>query len=93
MKYVYTAVFTAVDDGYSVCIPDLPGCITAEIDASDAITMIEDAGAMWLWDAENNAEPFLHPHRLNKSTLRRGRSKLWCCWIPMRTAAPMTTAL
>lgn len=34
MKYVYTAVFTAVDDGYSVCIPDLPGCITGGNDAA-----------------------------------------------------------
>ncbi len=75
MKYVYTAVFTAVDDGYSVCIPDLPGCITGGIDAADAITMIEDAGAMWLWDAENNAEAIPAPTPFEQVDVAQGQIK------------------
>ena len=57
MKYVYTAVFTPVDrSGYTVSVPDLPGCITDGVDLNEALEMILDAGAMWLWDAENNDE-------------------------------------
>jgi len=56
MKYVYTAIFTPVEDGYSVCIPDLPGCITGGQGMAEAIQMADDAGCMWLWDAENNKE-------------------------------------
>lgn len=57
MKYVYTAVFTATDDGYSVSVPDLPGCITGGADIAEALSMVDDAAAMWLWDAENKGEP------------------------------------
>ena len=57
MKYVYTAVFTPVDEGgFSVAIPDLLGCITGGADLAEALEMVEDAGAMWLWDAENSKE-------------------------------------
>ncbi len=56
MKYVYTAVFTDTGEGYSVAIPDLPGCITGGDNLADAMTMVADAGAMWLWDAENKNE-------------------------------------
>lgn len=57
MKYVYTAVFTPVDDGMCVSVPDLPGCMTGGSDLADALAMIEDAACMWLWDAENKNEP------------------------------------
>ena len=57
MKYVYTAVFTDTGDGYSVSVPDLPGCITGGADIAEALSMVEDAAAMWLWDAENRQEP------------------------------------
>lgn len=75
MKYVYTAVFTAVDDGYSVCIPDLPGCITGGNDAADAIAMVEDAGAMWLWDAENKAENIPMPTPIEQVAVEQGQIK------------------
>ena len=57
MKYVYTAVFTPVDGGgYTVSVPDLPGCITDGVNLIEALEMIRDAGTMWLWDAEENNE-------------------------------------
>ncbi len=57
MKYVYTAVFTKLDDGgYSVSVPDLAGCITGGDNLTKAIEMLEDAAAMWLWDSEINKE-------------------------------------
>ena len=56
MKYVYPAVFTPLDDGYDVHVPDLPGCRTCGDTLVDAIEMAEDAVSMWLWDAENEKE-------------------------------------
>ena len=59
MKYAYGAIFTPLEEGgYDVKVPDLPGCRTCGDDLADAIFMAaEDAVAMWLWDAENKAEP------------------------------------
>lgn len=57
MKYVYPAIFTPLENGeFDVKVPDLPGCRTCGKDLAEAIFMAEDAVAMWLWDAENNAE-------------------------------------
>ena len=57
MKYVYPAIFTPLDDdGFDVCIPDLPFVRTCGADLTEAIEMAEDAAAMWLWDAENKNE-------------------------------------
>jgi len=75
MKYVYTAIFIPVEDGYSACIPDLPGCITGGKDVADAIAMIEDAGAMWLWDAENKAETIPAPTAIEKVDVEPGQIK------------------
>lgn len=57
MKYVYGAVLTPVEEGFSVQVPDLPGCITGGDSLCDALEMAKDAAEMWLWDAENKKEP------------------------------------
>ena len=75
MKYVYSAVFTQVDDGYSVELPDLPGCITGADTMADALAMIEDAGAMWLWDAENHSEEIPAPTPLEDVETGKGQVK------------------
>ena len=45
MKYIYTALFTPIEDGsgYYAKVPDLPGCITTGNSLSDAIDQITDA--------------------------------------------------
>lgn len=75
MKYVYSAVFTQVDDGYSVELPDLPGCITGADTMADALAMIEDAGAMWLWDAENHGEGIPAPTPIEDIRTEEGQVK------------------
>ncbi len=52
MKYVYPAVFTPLEDGYDVYVPDLPGCRTCGDSLAEAIEMAEDAVSLWLWDTE-----------------------------------------
>ncbi len=57
MKYVYPAILYPDDGKVGVTVPDLPGCHTYGDDRADALLMAKDAVEMWLWDAENNAEP------------------------------------
>ena len=50
MKLVYPALFTPWDDGhgYTVEVPDLPGCVTEGADLAAAIAAAEDAASGWL---------------------------------------------
>ncbi len=55
MRYLYTAVFTPIEDGsgFYARVPDLPGCITTGRDLPDAIAQITDAASGWLVVAED----------------------------------------
>lgn len=58
MKCVFPAVFTEEPEGgYSVLVPDLPGCVSCGDTLADAMRMGRDAMAMWLCDAEDKDEP------------------------------------
>ena len=50
MKLVYPAVFTPCieKEGYTVEVPDLPGCVTEGKDLVDAIEMEVDAASGWV---------------------------------------------
>lgn len=50
MKLVYPAVFTPFEDltGYTVEVPDLPGCVTEGRCLSEAIEMGIDAASGWI---------------------------------------------
>lgn len=57
MKYIYPVVFRKVKDGfYAVSVPDLPGCFTQGKDLQEAYDMAQDAIALWICDAEDEAE-------------------------------------
>lgn len=48
-KLVYPAIFTPDEEGgYTVEIPDLPGCVTEGEDIVDSIAMAEDAASGWI---------------------------------------------
>ena len=55
-KYVYPAVFTPEDTGYSVFFPDLDGCYTCGDDLQDAIMMAEDVLAYVLYDMDKEGK-------------------------------------
>lgn len=63
MQYIYTALFTPIEDGsgYYAKVPDLPGCITTGNSLSDAIDQITDAMAGWLVVAEDEGEEIAPP--------------------------------
>jgi predicted RNase H-like HicB family nuclease len=58
MYYVYSAVFTKTEDGYTVEIPDVPGCVTDGETLEEATRMIKDAFGGCLCSLEDHGE---HP--------------------------------
>ncbi|MDY3869254.1 MAG: type II toxin-antitoxin system HicB family antitoxin [Pyramidobacter sp.] len=53
MKLTYPALFypcAELSGGYTVEVPDLPGCVTQGSDLADAIFMAEDAASGWILD-------------------------------------------
>lgn len=52
MKLVYPAIFRPCEgrEGYTVTVPDLPGCVTEGGTLADAILMAEDAASGWVLD-------------------------------------------
>lgn len=63
MKYIYTALFTPIEDGsgYYAKVPDLPGCITTGNSLADAIDQITDAMNAWLVVAEDEGNEIAPP--------------------------------
>ena len=74
MKYIYTALFTPIEDGsgYYAKVPDLPGCITTGNSLSDAIDQITDAMSAWLVVAEYECEPIDPPSPQEKLSVDAG---------------------
>lgn len=74
MKYIYTALFTPIEDGsgYYAKVPDLPGCITTGKNLSDAIDQITDAMSAWLVVAEDEGEPIVPPSPQEKLSVGAG---------------------
>ena len=53
MKLTYPACFTPCEEligGFTVVVPDLPGCVTQGNDIADAIIMATDAASGWVLD-------------------------------------------
>lgn len=61
MKLIYPAIFTPCieKEGYTVVVPDLPGCVTEGDTLIDAINMGIDAASGWVLNEleEGNAVP------------------------------------
>jgi predicted RNase H-like HicB family nuclease len=76
MRYIYTAVFTPIENGigYYAKVPDLPGCITTGSSLSDAIDQITDAASGWLVVAEDESLPISAPTAQNNIAIAPGDS-------------------
>lgn len=58
MKTVYVAILTPREEGgFSIRVPDLPGCVTSGSDLADALAMASDAMNLWLCAAEDCGDP------------------------------------
>ena len=63
-KYVYPAIFTQEETGFSVWFPDLEGCYTCGDDLN-AIVMAEDVLAYVLYDYEREGKEIPKPSARN----------------------------
>lgn len=59
MKFVYPAVLEPWENrsGFTVTIPDLPGCVTEGDTLADAISMAQDAASGWILDELEDGKP------------------------------------
>jgi predicted RNase H-like HicB family nuclease len=70
MKYIYPVVFTHSENAVEVEAPDLPGVFTFGDDMADALSMAQDAMAMWLDDAERQGKSVAPASALDDVTAR-----------------------
>lgn len=51
MKFVYpVCIYPGDESGYTVVVPDLPGCVTEGKTISDALEQVIDAASGWILD-------------------------------------------
>ena len=55
-QYVYPAVFTEEDCGYSINFPDLENCFTSAETLGDGLKMANDVLCLMLYEMEQNGE-------------------------------------
>ena len=56
-KYFYPAIFEPEDTGYSVYIPDIPGCMTQGETLDEALEMAQEAIGLMLEDTDEQDYP------------------------------------
>lgn len=74
MKLIYPAVFTPFEkgSGYSVVVPDLPGCVSQGNDLIDAIEMGTDAASGWILGELEEGNQFPGPSPQSDIELEEG---------------------
>ena len=79
MEYVYPAILTPEEHGYSVAFPDLPGCYTCGDDLPDALHMAEDALSGYLARAEEMRRAIPAPSRPDAVQVAEGERLTLVC--------------
>jgi len=69
MKYIFPAVFTPDDSGYSVEFPDIPGCFTCGDSLEDSLSMAKDALSLILVEFEDKKKNIPEPSPIKSLTL------------------------
>jgi predicted RNase H-like HicB family nuclease len=74
MKLSYPAIFYPWDEGegFTVEVPDLPGCITEGSTMADAIFMAEDAASGWVLSEMEDGKPVPKPSAVRDVKPRDG---------------------
>ena len=70
LKLIYPACFYPNENGYTVDIPDLCGCVTEGKNFADAMDMAIDAASGWILDCIEEGE------EIPKATMNRSDIKL-----------------
>ena len=69
MKYIYPAVFSPEDPGYSVEFPDLPGCCTCGDSLEESLSMAKDALSLFLVELEDEKQDIPEPSPIKSLSL------------------------
>ena len=86
-KYLYPAVFTKEDVGYSVNFPDLKNCFTSGTTLEEAMDMANDVLCLTLYDLEQDGVAIPAASAVNAvQHLFR-----WLAAIPSHTGSSSTT--
>lgn len=74
MKLVYEAIFTPFEkgEGYTVEVPDLPGCVTEGDNLAEAIEMGQDAASGWILGELEDGHSFPRPSISSSITIPEG---------------------
>lgn len=56
-KFFYPAIFEPEDVGYSVYVPDIPGCVTQGDSMEEALAMVQEAIGLMLEDKKVSEYP------------------------------------
>ena len=71
-KYVYPAIFTPEEKGYSINFPDLEGCFTCGDSLQDGLEMARDALALVLYGYEKDGKIIPEPSERNGIEVANG---------------------
>lgn len=74
MKLIYPAIFTPFEEaeGYTVVVPDLPGCVTEGHNLTNATEMSIDASGGWVLDELENGQTVPEPSSPASITIPEG---------------------
>ena len=74
MKLIYPAVFYPFENGngYTVEVPDLPGCVSEGDSLADAILMGTDAASGWILDELEDGNPIPEASRVEDLQPEKG---------------------
>lgn len=64
-KYIYPAVFTQEDHGYSIDFPDIEACYTCGDNLADGFLMAEDVLSMSMYEYEKEHKAIPKPSDIN----------------------------
>lgn len=79
MKLVYEAIFTPFEkgEGYTVEVPDLPGCVTEGDNLAEAIEMGQDAASGWILGELEDGHSFPRPSISSSITIPEGSLQIF----------------
>lgn len=72
-QYVYPAIFTEEDCGYSIHFPDLENCFTSAETLGEGIKMANDVLCLMLYEMEQNGEAIPEPSAPRTITVEDGQ--------------------
>jgi len=73
--YVFPAIVSSSNPGYSVTFPDLPGCVSgSDTTAEEALQAAKEGLSLHLWGMEDDGDPIPDPSPIESIALETGEA-------------------